>query len=200
MAIPPRTIAEILNDLARFRAVAPPTNNTNEDPQPLPPMCVFCYDSFPASRIYTAPCSHTYHDDCLADIFYKTKKDGAHRLPHCCDRNMDLDGVLPHLPADLADFFRSKREELEDGRRKYCHVPTCSTYIPPSGREGDVGLCRSCQARTCLLCNKAAHPGTECEVDEELKRMLETVEEKGWRRCEACGRVVELNGGCNHVT
>lgn len=128
------------------------------------------------------------------------QENGAHRLPHCCEQNMDLDGVLPHLPADLADFFRSKREELEDGRRKYCYVLNCSAYIPPRDREGDVGFCGRCQARTCLLCNRAVHPGTECEVDEELKRVLETAEEEGWRRCTACGRVVELKGGCNHVT
>ena len=162
--------------------------------------CTACGDSFPNDDSYTAPCSHVYHNGCLAKLLSEAMTDETLYPPRCCSQNMDVDSALKYLPDGLATEFQAKREELDDDSRTYCHVPTCSAYIPAGRKTENLGRCPKCQEATCIICNGAPHQDRDCPEDEGTKTILDTARQSGWQQCRTCGRVIERNTGCYHIT
>ncbi|TRM55544.1 hypothetical protein BD626DRAFT_577338 [Schizophyllum amplum] len=60
-------------------------------------------------------------------------------------------------------------------------------------------LCPSCACITCVGCRQPAHPGRDCaeQADTQFDAL---VKEHKWRRCPACGAMVERTEGCPHMT
>lgn len=50
-----------------------------------------------------------------------------------------------------------------------------------------------------LLCKQAGHTG-DCAEDKAMEQTMELAKKEGWQKCPSCGRMVELNTGCNHMT
>ncbi|KAF2717308.1 hypothetical protein K431DRAFT_233493 [Polychaeton citri CBS 116435] len=161
--------------------------------------CHTCFGQFPPDEISTLPCNHLYCDGCLNSLFAATLKDETLYPPRCCRQPIPFDSVRLFLNGQLAAQFANKKEELDDKDKIYCHVPTCSTYINASHRVCDRATCQACGERTCLVCKGSVHLG-DCPKDEEVQSVLTLAREQGWQRCNACGRVVDLRIGCNHIT
>lgn len=162
--------------------------------------CTACGDFFPNDDSYTAPCSHVYHNGCLAKLLSEAMTNQTLYPPRCCSQNMDLDRALKYLPNGLTAEFQAKREELDDDSRTYCHVSTCSAYIPAGNKAKNIGRCPKCQEPTCTICNGAPHQDRDCPEDEGTKNVLDTAKQRGWQQCRTCGRVIERRTGCNHIT
>lgn len=162
--------------------------------------CTACGDSYPREDSYTAPCSHVYHNGCLEKMISEAMINETSYPPRCCSQNMNLDSALKYLPDGLANEFQAKREELDDDSRTYCHIATCSAYISASNKGENVGRCPKCQESTCITCNAAAHQDRDCPEDEGTKSVLTTATKEGWQQCRTCGRVIERNTGCYHMT
>ena len=121
--------------------------------------------------------------------------------PRCCTQPIPFEDVRLFLDDSLVSKFEGKREELEDTKKTYCHVPKCSSYIGQANKEGNVGTCPSSSyvAQTCLLCKQGAHSG-DCAKDEAMEQTKQLAKKQGWQKCPTCNRMVELNLGCNHIT
>ncbi|OAA64405.1 Zinc finger, C6HC-type [Niveomyces insectorum RCEF 264] len=175
-----------------------------------------------------APCKHDYCAACIFGLFDAATKDETLFPPRCCRQTIPLgddddedgtgDGntdcgrlVRAALPPATIATFRAKALEFSTANRIYCHDPTCSTFIPPStpavdvdavdtANTADAVVCPRCNKATCTLCKTAAHADFPCPDNESDKQMLALAAEQGWRRCNACQHIVELNTGCNHIT
>lgn len=89
------------------------------------------------------------------------------------------------------------------GRRyqAYCPNRACKDHgkrQEDTVRKDDNLTCSSCGTITCTICKGAAHYG-DCPADTNLQRALETAMENNWKRCKACGQIVERIDGCNHM-
>jgi hypothetical protein len=145
------------------------------------------------------PCGHRYCAGCLTGVMRNSMTDGTAFPPRCCRQPIDIEQVRRHLEPEFAVAFDNKAIELNTVNPIYCYDATCSTFIPPSVVQGaDVADCPGCQRRTCTHCKHQAH-ANDCQQDEGLQQLLQMAEGEGWRRCE-CGRVIELDVGCNHMT
>ncbi|KAK0642450.1 hypothetical protein DIS24_g9064 [Lasiodiplodia hormozganensis] len=175
------------------------------DERPIRLHCVACLSDFPHFDVATLPgCRHHYCRNCLDELFRLSLTDETLFPPRCCRQPIPFDDVRDLLTGDTARDFERKRPELETTDRTYCHVPTCSTWIPPAEiTDGDkVGTCPGCAARTCAACKGEAHDWgeQECLGDEATQTLLRAAGENGWQRCYNCRRFVELNTGCYHIT
>jgi hypothetical protein len=119
--------------------------------------------------------------------------------PRCCRQNIPVALANDFLSQDLLLKFRAKSIEFSTPNRTYCYRDSCSAFIPPSRIHGDIGTCPSCLHETCTLCKQDSHTG-DCPADTALQSLLDLATAEGWRRCNGCRRVVELNTGCNHIT
>ncbi|EMC91631.1 hypothetical protein BAUCODRAFT_299438 [Baudoinia panamericana UAMH 10762] len=94
---------------------------------------------------------------------------------------------------------------------RWCLNPECK-----SGQahfDGDIFTCASCGHKACVGCNAPWHEGETCEayqdrINEGERKRRQVVEEQDSAKavervaklCPACGRKLEKNGGCDHMT
>ncbi|KAK0650154.1 hypothetical protein DIS24_g7131 [Lasiodiplodia hormozganensis] len=161
--------------------------------------CEACRDDKKFFDVATVPhCRHDYCRDCLDQLFRLSMTDESLFPPRCCRQPISLDDVRMFLSTETAREFQRKRPELETPNKTYCHVQSCSAWIPPQSIADEVGVCPRCRLRTCTICKGSMHVG-DCPWDEATQQLLQTADGSGWQRCYNCRRVVELNTGCNHI-
>ena len=163
--------------------------------------CVSCEDQFPPDQAFQAPCTHNYCGGCLGHLHRAAMIDEALYPPRCCNRPMPWDGVRPMVDASLAADFDGKKEELDlpAGQRTYCSSSTCSKFLGTTHIANGVATCSACNKATCTMCKSARHDG-DCPEDEAMQQTRKLAEEEGWRRCNRCKAMIELQFGCYHVT
>ena len=161
--------------------------------------CVACQEDKPKFDTLEAPCTHIYCRGCVSGFFEAATTDESLFPPRCCRQEITLKSVTMFLSAPLVRRFRSKAVELTTPNRTYCVWPTCSTFIPEECISRDKATCPACQQQTCATCKTASHEG-DCPNDTALQSLLTTAAAKGWQRCYACRRIVELDLGCDHIT
>ncbi|KAF5564116.1 arylsulfatase [Fusarium phyllophilum] len=156
-------------------------------------------DQFPKDEVYDAPCSHGMCQPCLIRSIQTAMKDESIFPPKCCGQAIPVDNTNAFITEDLLTEYDNKREEFETTKRTYCSDKACSAFIPTRLIEDGIARCTRCEKRTCLNCLSEAHEGT-CTDDPESQRVIRLAEEKGWRRCEQCKNMVELDHGCFHIS
>ena len=163
-----------------------------------PKTCIICEDQFELHRCQVVPCGHYYCRGCLDELFGVAMKNEQAYPPRCCTQTVPLGDVRGFLDDKLAEEFADKKEELDDDKPTYCHVPKCSTYIGEDDKEENIATCPKCDEKTCILCKSAKHDG-DCAKDEAVEETERLADSEGWKRCPQCQRIVELRSGCNHM-
>lgn len=161
--------------------------------------CISCQEQHDPTHLVSCPCSHEYCRDCLASVFEASTADETMFPPRCCRQPIPLSDVENMLPADLVAVFEAKEVEFEMPNRVYCHQSTCSAFIPTASIKDNIAHCPQCALDTCSICKKASHKG-ECPEDPALQEVLRVAAENGWQQCTNCGRILELNLGCYHMS
>jgi hypothetical protein len=163
--------------------------------------CVSCADQFSPDEAFHAPCSHCYCTGCLGQLHRASMTDESLYPPRCCRQTMPWEDVKNKLDAQLATEFEEKKEELDTlaDQRTYCSDTTCTKFIGRALIANDVATCPTCSKATCTKCKTAQHGG-DCPRDEAMQQTLQLATEQGWRRCDKCGRMIDLAFGCYHIT
>ncbi|KAM7196878.1 hypothetical protein V8F20_006845 [Naviculisporaceae sp. PSN 640] len=168
--------------------------------------CMICTGDNPVEDTFQSPCEQRcpYCRDCLQRHYTLSFKEEGLFPPKCCGQTIPIEAAIPFLTKEVLQTYSDKIIEYgtPHDKRMYCHVSTCSQFIPTSVPEHDgVKACPSCKEKTCTLCNKAEHPGEEwCPNDDaSSERLAELAKAKEWQTCPKCRAVVELVVGCNHI-
>ncbi len=161
--------------------------------------CCACGDDVLPAKIHRLQCDHLYCHDCLRQYFMKAMSDKSIFPPKCCDGPIPLAFVQAKLSLYELDQFRKAEVEFSTTDRTYCSNADCRQFIPPSDILGDLAYCSSCGTSTCSMC-KNGHGSDDCPADTALQGTLALAKRKGWPRCRACGALVELIAGCNHIS
>lgn len=161
--------------------------------------CLVCDEDFPFVDTLRCPCSHDYCRGCLSNYISKAINDESIFPPRCCGKTIPLDGINQiFIPAEILGKYRAKELEYGSTNRLYCHLPSCSTFIPTQFIKDEVATCVKCRNKTCTICKGASHTG-DCPKDTETANILRIAGDNGWKRCFKCRRMVELSHGCNHI-
>ncbi len=161
--------------------------------------CIGCGDKHYRPDMSRFPCSHDYCRECVEGLFTASLSDESLFPPRCCNQPIPLESCRASLPSKLAGEFLAKKVELETPNRTYCHLPTCSAFIPQQFISGEVATCIRCRKTTCVTCKRSSHEG-DCPHDPAIQELLQVATENGWQRCYSCHRLVELDHGCNHMS
>lgn len=166
-----------------------------------PEVCTSCRED--CSEIFKTQCSHFYCKHCLIRMVTKSLADESLFPSQCCHKPIEGSDMKKMIGPALVQEQKKRATELSDPDRTYCSDLTCSRYISPSTgfwpffTLKTVGTCK-CGVQTCRKCKGSAHSG-KClsPLDTPLEKLMKR---KKWRRCKKCGRVIELNQGCSHIT
>jgi hypothetical protein len=158
--------------------------------------CTACGDQFNTTLTVLAPCRHVYCRACIVDLVRSAMTDETLMPPRCCRMEIPIRLVGTVLDSDEMARFIAKHREFGTANRLYCQVPECSAFIgEASSVPGESVACPKCGTQMCAYCKIAQHPYWEpCSDDKDVASQLaiELGKQEGWRRCNACKRLIEL--------
>lgn len=159
--------------------------------------CVVCYSVHAPSDAKILRCGHAMCRACVQARFNMASCQEHSYPPECCEV-IELKEVKSLLDEATVQQYQEKEIEYQCTNRTYCHNKACQRFIPPSQISHGVAPCESCETHTCVVCKEEAHMDN-CVIAVEEVQLWKTVAERGWRRCK-CGRVIERDEGCDHMT
>lgn len=129
-----------------------------------------------------------------------------------CDGMFPLSTMEEALTTDRRALRRLWVLRAESLMRKPLHCPykDCSALMDAHEMDEDVPMeCANCHRELCLSCKVPFHTGFSCAQFQALPQehrskedveLLQLAVTEHWRRCGACGHMVErLPGGCNFL-
>ncbi|CAH0050241.1 unnamed protein product [Clonostachys solani] len=161
--------------------------------------CLACCERISYDNLTYRVCEHHYCRACLVHLFQSSLTDESLFPPKCCHKPMSFTNNRKFFSESFCTLFKEKSIEFTTPNRTYCHVKTCSAFVPPSSIQGDRAVCRKCNWSTCTHCKGPYHAGA-CPADSATQELLRIARENGWQSCQSCHRVVELSTGCYHIT
>ncbi|KAG7019427.1 putative E3 ubiquitin-protein ligase, partial [Cucurbita argyrosperma subsp. argyrosperma] len=186
--------------------------------------CSICCDNKPSAMIVALKCCHKFCSNCL-----KTYVDGkveASQVPiRCpqlrCKYYITNNEFRSFLPLTLYESLENTLAEANlRSDRIYCPFPNCSVLLDPSeclsarassSSQSDNSCfeCPVCQRFICVECQVPWHSSMSCEEFQNVPleerdaadiTLRHLAQNKRWRRCQECRRMIELTQGCYHMT
>ncbi|KAI0795416.1 hypothetical protein C8Q75DRAFT_803303 [Abortiporus biennis] len=151
--------------------------------------CVICLEPITTTPV-SVPCGHHYDASCLISLVEASMHDETLYPPRCCGRIIPTSLFKDRLGESRYSIFMEKGVEFNTLNRVYCSEPSCSRFLG-SRRKGPLPHVYTCFIPSCST--------KTCE-DEGNKRVHLLSQKTGWMQCPGCDQMVELRGGCFHIT
>ncbi|XP_073273666.1 E3 ubiquitin-protein ligase RSL1-like isoform X1 [Primulina huaijiensis] len=188
-------------------------------------ICSICCEERLSSMMLTIKCSHTFCSHCMRT--YVEEKVQSFQvpigcpLPKCkyCISSSECRSFLPVTSYEsLEKALEETKFQISD--KIYCPYPDCSVLLDPkeclstrssSSSQSDDNCmeCPVCQRFICVDCGVPWHSSVTCEEYQNLPleerdasdiTLHQLAQNKRWRRCQQCQRMIELTHGCSHLT
>ncbi|KAF8412724.1 hypothetical protein HHK36_000693 [Tetracentron sinense] len=187
--------------------------------------CSICCKEKPSSMMITMKCSHKFCSHCMRK--YVDGKLHTSKVPIRCPQLGCKYYISPRecssfLPVTCYESLERAFVEANflSPETIYCPFPNCSVLLNPreclstwasSSSHSDTSCveCPVCQRFICVDCGIPWHSSMSCEEYQNLPMeerdalhiTLHRLEQnKRWRRCHQCRRMIELTQGCYHMT
>lgn len=181
--------------------------------------CSICCENKPSAMMVGLKCCHKFCSHCM-----KTYVDGkvqSSQVPiRCpqlrCKYYITINEFRSFLPLTLYESLENTLAEANiHSDRIYCPFPNCSVLLDPSeclsGRASSSSQsdnscieCPVCQRFICVYCGVPWHSSMSCEefqnIDTADITLHRLAQNKRWKRCQQCRRMIELTQGCYHMT
>jgi len=166
--------------------------------------CISCLEHLLFEDVQAGPCEHYYCIKCLEEIVRVRLEDTGFRLPQCCRSEFGWDDIRGVINSKLAAEFDQKKQDFETTTPTYCTDQPCSGSSALIGARhvsvtDATAICPICRKVICTKCKQDNHSGA-CAPDATLAEVLELAKKEGWKECPRCGEMIELEGGCSHMT
>ncbi|KAF9589786.1 hypothetical protein IFM89_028721 [Coptis chinensis] len=187
--------------------------------------CPICCEEKLPSMMINMDCSHKFCSCCMRT--YVEGKLQTCQVPIRCPElkckcyvsASECRSFLPKTCYDLLEKALVEANFLES-EKIYCPFPNCSVLLNPcqcmstrasssSHSETNCIECPECQRFICLDCGVPWHSSMSCEEYQNLPieerdagdiTLHHLAQNKKWRRCQQCRRMIELTQGCYHMT
>lgn len=187
--------------------------------------CSICCEEKSCLMMITLKCSHKFCSHCMR--IYADGKVRSSQVPIRCPQlkckyyisSVECKSFL------TSSSYESLEKALEEANvshsdRIYCPFPNCSVLLDPneclsarasSSSQSDNSCieCPVCQRFVCVDCGVPWHSSLSCEEYQNLPlderdasdiTLYRLAQNKRWRRCQQCRRMIELTQGCYHMT
>ncbi|KAM7271840.1 hypothetical protein ACFE04_031054 [Oxalis oulophora] len=188
--------------------------------------CSICCEDKPFPVMITINCSHKFCSHCMKT--YVDGKVQSSQVPIRCPQLQckyyitatECKSFLPHSSYESLDRALAEAN-IHHSDRMYCPFPNCSALLNPreclsarasSSSQSDNNNCIECpvcQRFICVECEVPWHSSLSCEEYQSLPEeerdsgditLHLLAQNKRWRRCQQCRRMIELTQGCYHMT
>ena len=173
----------------------------------------------------TMKCSHKFCSHCMRT--YVDGKVQSSQVPIRCPQSgckycISINECRSFLPLISYGSLEKALAEADilHSDRIYCPYPNCSVLLDPreclsarasSSSQSDNTCieCPVCQRFICVECSVPWHSSMSCEEFQNLPleerdaadiTLHRLAQNKRWRRCQQCRRMIELSQGCYHMT
>ncbi|KAJ6374691.1 hypothetical protein OIU78_030221 [Salix suchowensis] len=187
--------------------------------------CSICCEDKMSPMMITMKCSHKFCSHCM-----KTYVDGkiqSSQVPIICPQLgckycISINECRTFLPLISYESLENALAEADilHSDRIYCPYPNCSVLLDHreclSARESSSSQsdntcidCPVCRRFFCVECGVPWHSSMSCEEYQNLPleerdagdiTLHLLAQNKRWRRCQQCHRMIELSQGCSHMT
>ena len=175
-------------------------------------ICPICTDEI--SHAEQLGCGHSYCSGCLQHYLESAPHtkifplacigdEGACKVPISIPEIRRF--LQPQVFQALVEVaFRSYLDQHAQ-ELKFCTTPDCQ-QIYRHNSNTRVLQCPSCFSTICSACDEEAHEGMTCQERlhkvsaAEQDRLFNVWANEHGKQCPECGRVIEKNEGCNHMT
>ncbi|KAH6803036.1 hypothetical protein C2S51_034482 [Perilla frutescens var. frutescens] len=182
-------------------------------------ICNICYDKISPENKVSAPCRHPFCSDCWKTYVTTAINDGPSCLTLTCpDPGCKaavgvemVESLLTSADGKLDKYYKYLRQFYVDCSKemKWCPAPGCEFAVEfDLGVDGGGGydvIC-GCSHIFCWNCTAENHRPVGCEtVANWVEKNSSEAENTNWilaytKPCPKCGRAIEKNQGCNHMT
>lgn len=187
--------------------------------------CPICCEEKPSSMVLTMKCSHKFCSHCMRT--YVDGKLQTSQVPiRCpqlkCKYYISASECKSFLPVTCYESLERALEEadIHNPDKFYCPFPNCSVLLnthdclptrASSSSQSDTSRveCPVCRNSICVDCGVPWHSSISCEEYQNLPMeerdagditLHRLAQNKKWRRCQQCRRMIELMQGCYHMT
>lgn len=217
--------ANDLQKALRLARVAVGIVSFHAEGEELTESCSICCEEKLSSMMLTIKCSHKFCSHCM-----KTYVEGKVQSTQVPIRCPQLRCKYCISASECRSFLTvTSYESLEralaeanvlNSNKIYCPYPSCSVLLDPhkclstrasSSSQSDNSCveCPVCQRFICVDCGVPWHSSMTCEEYQNLPleerdasdlTLHRLAQNKRWRRCQQCRRMIELAHGCYHMT
>ncbi|KAJ0017661.1 hypothetical protein Pint_11606 [Pistacia integerrima] len=187
--------------------------------------CSICCEDKLSPMMITMKCSHKFCSHCMRT--YVDGKVQSSQVPIRCPQlkckycisTAECKSFLPLISYESLERALEEANVLHSDRI-YCPFPNCSVLLDPqeclsarasSSSQSDNSCveCPVCQRFICVDCGVPWHSSMNCEEYQNLPleerdasdiSLHQLAQNKRWRRCQQCRRMIELSQGCYHMT
>lgn len=187
--------------------------------------CSICCEEKLMSMMLTMKCSHKFCSHCMRT--YVDGKVQSSQVPIRCPQlgckyyisSSECRSFLPLTSYESLENALAEADALHSDRI-YCPYPNCSVLLDPrecssarasssSHSDNSCVKCPVCQRFICVECGVPWHSSMCCEEFQNLPleerdaadiTLHRLAQNKRWRRCQQCRRMIELTQGCYHMT
>ncbi|XP_057812104.1 E3 ubiquitin-protein ligase RSL1 [Salvia miltiorrhiza] len=187
--------------------------------------CSICFEEKLSSMMLSFKCSHKFCSHCMKT--YVEGKVHSTQVPiRCpqlgCKYCISATECSLFLPVTSYESLERALAEANvlSSKKIYCPYPSCSVLLDPhdclstrasSSSQSDNSCveCPVCQGFICVDCEVQWHSSMTCEEYQSLPleerdasdlTLHRLAQNKRWRRCVQCRRMIELTHGCYHMT
>ncbi|KAM3284502.1 E3 ubiquitin-protein ligase RSL1 [Capsicum chacoense] len=187
--------------------------------------CPICCEDKLLMMVTTLKCTHKFCSHCMKTYVEGKVQSGQVpiRCPQLkCKYLISASECISFLPLSSYGSLVRALEEANalNSDKLYCPYPNCSVLLDPhecmstrasssSQSENSCVDCPVCQRFMCVDCRVPWHSSMTCEDYQNLPleereagdiTLHRLAQNKRWRRCSQCRRMIELTHGCFHMT
>ncbi|KAL8143184.1 hypothetical protein V2J09_016216 [Rumex salicifolius] len=180
--------------------------------------CSICCKDRPSAMMISFKCSHKFCSHCMK-TYVDEKLQTSQELIRCpqqrCKYLLSAADCKAFLPVVLYDSYEKVTFEARNSAKICCPYPDClslfyryaSTQAGSSSQlHGSCVECPDCQKFICIDCRVPWHTSLNCEeyqnlpLDQRDAMDITFAQDRQWRHCPQCSRMIELTQGCYHIT
>nr|XP_043632796.1 E3 ubiquitin-protein ligase parkin [Erigeron canadensis]XP_043632797.1 E3 ubiquitin-protein ligase parkin [Erigeron canadensis] len=175
--------------------------------------CSVCCEDKPTPMTITMKCSHKFCSCCIKA--YVDEQVQSSQIPVKCPHSNcryyistpELKSFLPVASYALLDDSLSE-SNLQAKDKFYCPFTDCAVLLDPccdsNHSDNNCVECPVCRRFICVKCGVPWHSSVSCDEFQDLppqgRGNGDDLDNRRWRQCRMCERMIELTHGCYHMT
>ncbi|KAI0036177.1 hypothetical protein K488DRAFT_41719 [Vararia minispora EC-137] len=201
-------VTRLLQQAVRTRVIL-----ANADDAQLP--CPICFDDVTVP--FQLGCGHMYCASCLRHYLSSACENDTFPIVCIgdeghCEKPIPIPTIEHFLPPSvftrLLEVAFSTHIAKRPHELRYCKTADCA-QIYRVATVPTALQCPSCMSAVCAACHGECHDGMSCaeyrmhrDPAEQERALEEWIQQQGGnvKKCPRCSRILEKNGGCNHMS